>query len=145
MLNINTGQNLKTLKGHTDEISRVRVLDHYRVVSCSVDKSIRIWEIASGEYLKDIQTKLSLSHIELLSTEKIAVHIWSGHFSKRIEMSPKASHTRQIRRDRIGSRHSCDQKIVKRTSNFLARRRQIDQNLGYEHQLMFKKTDCLVR
>ena len=73
MLNFNTWECLRTYKGHTDEVSCVKVLDPARILTCSADRTIRIWEIGTGECLKKIQTNENTPNdIVLLSQDKIA-------------------------------------------------------------------------
>jgi NACHT domain- and WD repeat-containing protein len=47
---------LKTLQGHTDMVSTVAVTpDGHRVVSGSSDKTLRVWELATGTCLKTLE------------------------------------------------------------------------------------------
>ncbi len=43
------GPLLRTLEGHTDGVGAVAVLDRNRVVSASLDRTLRVWDVESGE------------------------------------------------------------------------------------------------
>ena len=74
MLNLFSGKWVNTFVGHTNKINNVKLLGSTRIVTCSEDKTIKIWEIATGECLKTIQTDNypEIDLIEVLSSNKIA-------------------------------------------------------------------------
>ena len=49
---VESGQCLRTLKGHTDWVSAVSLTpDGHRAVSGSWDKTLRVWDVESGQCL----------------------------------------------------------------------------------------------
>lgn len=46
------GSLIRTLEGHTGQIRAIAVLDDRRVISGSADKTLRLWELESGETLR---------------------------------------------------------------------------------------------
>lgn len=48
------GPLLKTLEGHTDWVEALGVIDERRVVSASHDRSLRIWDVTTGESLRQL-------------------------------------------------------------------------------------------
>ena len=48
MWSCHTGQCLRTLKGHTDTVDALAVLNNGNVVSGSGDATLKVWEVAQG-------------------------------------------------------------------------------------------------
>ena len=46
---IDSGETLRTLEGHTLGVGAVAVLDEKRVVSASNDQTLRMWDVETGE------------------------------------------------------------------------------------------------
>ncbi len=46
---VESGQTLQTLKGHSGSVRSVAVLDSRRVVSGSSDRTFRVWDVESGK------------------------------------------------------------------------------------------------
>ena len=52
---LESGQTLHTLEGHTDRVSAVAVVDGRRAVSASDDGTLRVWDLESGQTLKTLE------------------------------------------------------------------------------------------
>jgi WD40 repeat protein len=46
---VESGETIRTLEGHTNEVYAVAVLDEKRVVSASFDQTLRVWDVESCE------------------------------------------------------------------------------------------------
>ena len=65
LLDIDSSKYLMTFEGHTKEVVSAKVLDVNQLVSCSMDNTIQIWNISTGQCLRTI---LGQSYcIEILS------------------------------------------------------------------------------
>ena len=72
MFNLNSWECLRVFEGHTREVICVKVLDAARIVSCSNDNKIKVWEIGTGECLKTIRTHDDVfDKFEILPNNKI--------------------------------------------------------------------------
>jgi WD40 repeat protein len=49
LVDVETGDAVKTLQGHTYWVSSIASLDNNRIVSASGDKTVRVWDVDSGE------------------------------------------------------------------------------------------------
>jgi len=55
LLDLNTSECLKlTFSGHSDWIFCVKAFNDNQIVSCSRDKSIKIWDISTGDCIKTL-------------------------------------------------------------------------------------------
>ena len=53
---LETGQTLRTLQGHTDRVNAVAVTpDGRRAVSASDDRTLRLWDLESGQTLRTLE------------------------------------------------------------------------------------------
>jgi WD40 repeat protein len=52
--NVQTGDCLQTLKGHTDSVSCIKVLSEESILSGSYDGKIRIWRLKKTSALKQV-------------------------------------------------------------------------------------------
>jgi WD40 repeat protein len=52
---VESGQTLQTLEGHSAWVSAVAVLDRRRVISASRDKTLRVWDVESGQTLQTLE------------------------------------------------------------------------------------------
>ena len=89
MLDINTGECVKTFKGHNSYTWDMRILDHARFVTCSADHTIKIWEIETGKCLKTIHTNYNAQYsqddndvtcIETLSNDRICCYFQDQNY-----------------------------------------------------------------
>jgi WD40 repeat protein len=56
LLDLASGETLRTLEGHTSRVSAVAVLgDGSRALSGSSDTTLRLWDLASGETLRTLE------------------------------------------------------------------------------------------
>jgi WD40 repeat protein len=52
---VESGQTLQTLEGHSDGVRAVAVLDSRRVISGSSDQTLRVWDVESGQTLQTLE------------------------------------------------------------------------------------------
>ncbi|KAF9025005.1 WD40 repeat-like protein [Hymenopellis radicata] len=101
--NSRTGEQLETLKGHTESITSVAFFPYnFQLVSGSVDRSIRIWDMRNGENIKVLtghtgrvtSVAVSISGKQIVSGSIDGfVIIWdvkTGKHSKEIYIGQKA-------------------------------------------------------
>jgi WD40 repeat protein len=84
---MNTSKCKQVLKGHTDRVSTLLVIDHKYLVSSSWDKTIRVWDMESGGKCKQIMDthKEVVMSLSLLNNDDLAsasidglIHIWTN-------------------------------------------------------------------
>ncbi len=64
-----TGEAAGTLTGHSDRITSLRfIADGARLVSGSLDQSVRVWNVADGTLVGRIDTPAQVNAVELVST-----------------------------------------------------------------------------
>lgn len=49
------GPLLRTIEGHSEWVSAVAALDNRRAISCSGDKTLRVWDLETGQALKTLE------------------------------------------------------------------------------------------
>ena len=82
---MNSGECLKTLKGHSGSVLRILALSNKRILSGSFDKKIKLWYCESGECLKTFDVHFDVvTGIVKFSNEKIcscsndgSIKIWN--------------------------------------------------------------------
>ena len=97
MFDLTSGQFLKTFEGHSRDIKSVKLLNETKIVTCSVDKSIKIWNLTTGQCEKTLKGHTKwVNEILILSDKRIAscsddetVRIWKfrsmlGIVSKKV-------------------------------------------------------------
>ncbi len=52
---VESGETIRTLEGHTSGVRAVAVLDERRVVSASQDHTLRVWDVESGETIRTLE------------------------------------------------------------------------------------------
>jgi NTE family protein len=55
MWDISTGEEIKTLKGHTDGVTSLILLNDGILASASYDKTIKLWDISTGKEIKTLK------------------------------------------------------------------------------------------
>ena len=50
--NLNSGECVKTLQGHTNEINSIQLISDVRIISCSSDGFLKEWDLDSSECVK---------------------------------------------------------------------------------------------
>lgn len=91
---LHSGKCVMTLTGHTSYITCVRVFDGgRRLMSCSHDKTIRVWDIMSGRCLQVIRHTHHIERICILRGEKQVasvqsrgpVNVWDIELGERVK------------------------------------------------------------
>jgi WD40 repeat protein len=54
-LGLNNGENLKIINAHSDYIRSLVKLSKNKIISCSDDKTIKVWDIDSGISLNTLE------------------------------------------------------------------------------------------
>ena len=71
--NLNSGECIKTLNGHTSVVRSLQLLANNRLASGSDDKSIKIWNLDSGECLKTLSGHTNYIYsLHLLAKNRLA-------------------------------------------------------------------------
>ncbi len=100
--NVATGQLLRTLTGHSDNILHVVFSpDGKQIASASSDKTIRLWDVATGKNLAVLKAEDQVSSIAynpdeklLASADNITLRIWDTSTDK--ELATLHGHTGKI-------------------------------------------------
>jgi WD40 repeat protein len=66
------------LTDHTDYISFIGQNLDGNLLSCSHDKTVKLWQIETGELLKSIEFEVCVSCIKSLNGDLIAVSFYNG-------------------------------------------------------------------
>ena len=80
--NIEAGIVKRTLIGHTQYISALKVLGNGDLVSGSADVTIKIWDVETGKVKKDMHVNSGINSLEVLqngdlaSASNISIVIW---------------------------------------------------------------------
>jgi WD40 repeat protein len=83
--NFETNEYLRTFVGHTKGIRRLEVsFDKSKLYSGSADKSLRVWDISSGQCLKTIDLGSEIYCLKLLSSRFIAVGLYEAKENLKI-------------------------------------------------------------
>ena len=73
VLDLNTGECLQTLRGHTDSVRCIQALSEERIISASNDKTIRVWCLKTNSWVHTIYAHSEkVTGIEVLSNDQIA-------------------------------------------------------------------------
>ena len=89
-----TGETLKVLEGHTDDVTSVAFSsDDRRIVSGSGDKSVQVWDASTGETLR-VAFSSDDSHIVSSSLDK-SVRVWDPSTGETLEVLE--GHTSYVR------------------------------------------------
>jgi WD40 repeat protein len=70
---LENGQTLQILEGHTSRVNAVAVVDGHRVLSASSDRTLRVWNPESGEALTMITLDAPVSAVAATPDGKIIV------------------------------------------------------------------------
>ncbi len=70
---VESGQTLCTLEGHTSEVIAVAVLDEKCVVSASDDQTLRVWDVESGETLAVFNLDVGASAVAITADGRTVI------------------------------------------------------------------------
>jgi WD40 repeat protein len=105
LFDLTNGEWLTTFEGHSRDVRSVMLLNETKIVTCSVDKSIKIWNIKNGECEKTLKGHSNwVNAIVILSNETIAscsddetVCIWKFRtFFRSFRKTTLKGHTRSV-------------------------------------------------
>ena len=90
---IESGERLKTLNGHSDWVSGLICLPNGYLASCSLDNSIKVWDLDRGECLKTIECDSIFRCVILLKNGNLAscseydseITIWNVETGERVQ------------------------------------------------------------
>ncbi len=94
---LDSGEIIRTLNGHTDRGSAVAVLDEKRVVSASDDQTLRLWDLKSG-------ATMGTPHGHTNSVTAMAVLDENRLLSESKDDTLRPRLERRLRRDRLHAR-----------------------------------------
>jgi len=100
---LNTFNCIRTFIGHEDEVWNAEKISNEKLVSCSFDKTIRIWNLNSAEDWVTCIVKLSNENIVSCSEDK-TIKVWNvntGECLKTIEDSEKLLYLEKLSNDKI--------------------------------------------
>ena len=60
ILDVNSGECIKILKGHSSHVTRLQVLENGELISCSADETIKVWDLNKGICIKTLTGYASL-------------------------------------------------------------------------------------
>ena len=66
LIDLSSGEHLKTYKDRISSVTSVRLLDKNRVVSSSHDKTIKIWDAVSGKCIRTFHEENIIREIQIL-------------------------------------------------------------------------------
>jgi WD40 repeat protein len=71
------GKRIKTLKGHTGSVWSIAVLSDVKVVSASLDKTLKVWDIKAGKETKTLKGHTgSVWSVAVLSDDRVVSASW---------------------------------------------------------------------
>ncbi len=74
--NLETNVCLRTSIGHEHEVNCLKISsDKSKLLSGSDDRTVRVWDISTGECLKTIDLNYPVNRLEILSSSFLAVGI----------------------------------------------------------------------
>jgi WD40 repeat protein len=76
--NLETFECIKVLEGHLNTIYYLELTSNVNLFSCSEDKTVKLWNIETGELLNSIQFKYPVNCIQLLNDDIIAAALENG-------------------------------------------------------------------
>ena len=76
--NLDTFECIKVLIGHSDLVYYLELASDGRLFSCSSDRTVKIWQIETGEELKSIQFDHRVYCVQSLNQNLIAVGLQNG-------------------------------------------------------------------
>jgi WD40 repeat protein len=69
---------IKVFQGHSDDINHLKLTSEGNLLSCSQDKTVKLWQIETGEILKSIQFEHPVYLVIPLNDNLIAVALENG-------------------------------------------------------------------
>ena len=75
----NSGSVKKTLNGHTDNVHQLMELENKNLISCSLDNSVRIWNLTlSSSLIRTITYASGVASFAILQNGNLASGLWNG-------------------------------------------------------------------
>jgi len=81
---VESGQILKILKGHSAGVTTMAVLDSRRVVSGSYDRTLRVWDVESGQVL--VAVAVLDSRRVVFGSNDLALRVWDVENRKALQV-----------------------------------------------------------
>jgi WD40 repeat protein len=75
--NLETFKCKRELEGHSDAIYYLDPTSNGNLLSCSFDRTIKLWNMKTGELLKSIQFEYPIYHVKMLCEDLIAIGLGS--------------------------------------------------------------------
>jgi WD40 repeat protein len=99
-----TGETLKVLEGHTDEVWSVGFSsDGRRIVSCSWDKSVRVWDSSTGEVLNTLEADTESVELATSSNDDRPIAFGPNDMSRVLAVPRKRSSLQYTRQKAVDS------------------------------------------
>ena len=76
--NLDTFKCIQVFKGHTEKVLCLDVTSKGNLLSCSSDKTIKLWQIETGQLLKSISFDFEVTSIKVLTDELIVASFGNG-------------------------------------------------------------------
>ena len=77
MWNLDTNECVRTFTGHGDQVKCLEIsFDRSKLYSGGLDKTFRVWDLASGKCLKRIDSVSAIYCLKLMSSNFIAVGLY---------------------------------------------------------------------
>ena len=97
-----SGQILRTLRGHTDWVWNLILLENSWLASCSEDKTLKIWDYATGQCLATFEENSPVHYLVSSPSSELLI---SGNYAGEISIRKKAKSSYIWHLERIFQAH----------------------------------------